>query len=435
MFEKLIFILLAFSLFVIIFLKFIRKNDTNYIIILLLQAIGITIGFIEIKFNISSIIILTIIRYILSVIIPLLIFIIEVKDFNFSELTSIVLAKFFKLIGNDKLSKQILVKLVTKYPESYMGHKLLAEYYENEGGMRRAIDEYVTSIDIKKNDFKSYFKIAKLLNELDKKNEAIQMLENLLKSKPDYYEASILLGDILCSEERFKEAISVYSEALRYTPNDFDLYYNLGIVYTRLSDFQMAKEMYERAATLNHLMYATNYNLGLIILIQKDYDLAERYFLKSLDGEYEADAYYGLAKIYVYKGEKDKAINFLNKAIELKPKLLKKANTDPSFNNIREYITVSVKMDDEEIKPKEDYNSNRSLTMVKLEEDAIKYLEDVAKLIEGMNDSIAKQKIEQKLDFIINREKIKKEKEEIEYEEIKSKKEKAEKEREERQNI
>ena len=243
MFEKLIFILLAFSLFVIIFLKFIRKNDTNYIIILLLQAIGITIGFIEIKFNISSIIILTIIRYILSVFIPLFIFIIEVKDFNFSELTSIGLAKFFKLIGNDKLSKQILVKLVTKYPESYMGHKLLAEYYENEGGMRRAIDEYVTSIDIKKNDFKSYFKIAKLLNELDKKNEAIQMLENLLKSKPDYYEASILLGDILCSEERFKEAISVYSEALRYTPNDFDLYYNLGIVYTRVSDFQMAKEM------------------------------------------------------------------------------------------------------------------------------------------------------------------------------------------------
>ena len=151
MFEKLIFILLAFSLFVIIFLKFIRKNDTNYIIILLLQAIGITIGFIEIKFNISSIIILTIIRYILSVFIPFFIFIIEVKDFNFSELTSIGLAKFFKLIGNDKLSKQILVKLVTKYPESYMGHKLLAEYYENEGGMRRAIDEYVTSIDIKKN--------------------------------------------------------------------------------------------------------------------------------------------------------------------------------------------------------------------------------------------------------------------------------------------
>ena len=432
MLERLIFILLSFFLFIIIFFKIIKKNDTNYIFILLMQAIGIAICFIEIKLSITKNNILVIARYILSIIIPMFIVIIEANDFNFSEIASIILAKFFKLIGNEKISKQILVKLVTKYPESYMGHKLLAEYYENEGGMRRAIDEYVTSIDIKKNDYKSYFKIAKLLNELDKKDEAIQMLENLLKTKPDYYEASILLGDMLCGEERFKEAINVYTEALKYTPNDFDLYYNLGIVYTKLSDFQMAKDMYGRAATLNHIMYATNYNLGLIVLIQKDYDLAERYFQKSLDGEYEAEAYYNLAKVYIYKGEKDKAINFLNKSIEIKPKLLDKANNDPTFNSIKQYITVSVKMNDEGKAPLEELKYNRSTTLINLEKDAIKYLEDISKLVEGMKETEAKQRIEQKLDYIINREKVKKEKEEIEIEEIK--KEKKEKEREERQS-
>ena len=433
MLEKLIFILLSFVLFVVTFFKIIKKNDTNYIIILLMQAIGITICFIEIKFNIFKNIILGIIWYLFSIIIPMFIVIIEANDFNFSEITSVALAYFFRLIGNDKLSKQILVKLVTKYPESYMGHKLLAEYYENEGGMRRAIDEYVTSIDIKKNDYKSYFKIAKLLNELDKKDEAIQMLENLLKTKPDYYDASILLGDLLCGEERFKEAISVYTEALKYTPNDFDLYYNLGIVYTKLSDFQMAKEMYERAATLNHIMYATNYNLGLIILIQKDYDLAESYFQKSLEGEYEAEAYYSLAIIYTYKCEKDKAINFLNKAIELKPKLLEKANNEPCFNNIKQYITVSVKMNNEEEKIYDDEpRNNRSINMINLENDAIKYLEDISKLVEGMKETEAKQKIEQKLDYIINRQKAKKEKVEMELEELK--KEKKEKDKEEIKN-
>ena len=432
MLERLIFILLSFFLFIIIFFKIIKKNDTNYIFILLMQAIGIAICFIEIKLSITKNIILVIARYILSIIIPMFIVIIEANDFNFSEIASIILAKFFKLIGNEKISKQILVKLVTKYPESYMGHKLLAEYYENEGGMRRAIDEYVTSIDIKKNDYKSYFKIAKLLNELDKKDEAIQMLENLLKTKPDYYEASILLGDMLCGEERFKEAINIYTEALKYTPNDFDLYYNLGIVYTKLSDFQMAKDMYGRAATLNHIMYATNYNLGLIVLIQKDYDLAEKKKKKSLDGEYEAEAYYNLAKVYIYKGEKDKAINFLNKSIEIKPKLLDKANNDPTFNSIKQYITVSVKMNDEGKAPLEELKYNRSTTLINLEKDAIKYLEDISKLVEGMKETEAKQRIEQKLDYIINREKVKKEKEEIEIEEIK--KEKKEKEREERQS-
>ena len=37
--EKILFNVIAFFLFVIVFVKLIRKNDTNYIIILILQAI------------------------------------------------------------------------------------------------------------------------------------------------------------------------------------------------------------------------------------------------------------------------------------------------------------------------------------------------------------------------------------------------------------
>ena len=175
------------------------------------------------------------------------------------------------------MAKSILVKLVSKYPQSYMGHKLLAEVYQKEGGMRRAIDEYVTAVDINKKDYKSFFKIADLLRDLGKKDEAIQMLEMLIKAKPDCYEGSCLLGELLCEQERFKEAANVYNAALIYNPGEFDLYYNLGIVYTRLSDFQMAKEMYEKAAAINHKMYGANYNLGLIAFIQRDYDTAEKF--------------------------------------------------------------------------------------------------------------------------------------------------------------
>ena len=54
MLEKLIFNILAFSLFIIVFFKIIRKNDTNYISILILEAIGIAISFIEIKLHITE---------------------------------------------------------------------------------------------------------------------------------------------------------------------------------------------------------------------------------------------------------------------------------------------------------------------------------------------------------------------------------------------
>ena len=225
--EKIFFNLISFSIFIIIFFKIIGKNDTNYIGILVLQAIGITISFIEIKIGINANTFFICLRYILSIIIPCLIILIELNGLNFSEILNSIMARFLIMIGDNKTAKNVLIKLVTQYPDSYIGHKLLAKIYEKEGGMRKAIDEYVKLVDIKGNDYQSYFKIADLLNELGQKNEAIQMLENLMKTKPDLYECSILLGELLCEQERFKEAERVYQEALRYKPTDFELYYNL----------------------------------------------------------------------------------------------------------------------------------------------------------------------------------------------------------------
>ena len=98
-----------------------------------------------------------------------------------------------KQYGNNKKSKEIWLHIADKYPESGLAHKKLAEIYEKEGGMRKAIDEYVKAVDLNKKDYDSYFKISYLLNELDKKEDAVVMLNNLLSKKSDYINASILL--------------------------------------------------------------------------------------------------------------------------------------------------------------------------------------------------------------------------------------------------
>ena len=241
--EKIIFNVVAFFLFVLIFFKMIRKNDTSYLGILILQAIGIAINFFEIILQIYQNIWAKIIMYLFAIVIPIFILALENKGKSFPELLAIFQAKVLLLFCDRTDAKTILIKLVTKYPESYLGHKLLAEIYEKEGGMRKSIDEYVKAIDIKKNDYDSYYRVAYLLNELGKKDESATMLQNLLQKKPDYYKASCLLGDILCDKEQFKEAITIYMGALRYNPNDYDLYYGLGIAYTRLNDFRKCKIM------------------------------------------------------------------------------------------------------------------------------------------------------------------------------------------------
>ena len=414
--EKIIFNLLAFSLFIVIFFKIFRRNDSNYVFLLVLQALGICISFVEISLKLEeSSIGWWILRYLLSVILPIIILVLEFRGLNFSELITVVFAKFCIMIGDNKAAKSLLIKLNEKYPNSYLGHKMLAEIYEKEGGMRKAIDEYVSAIDVRDNDHKSYFKIAELLKELGKKDEAIEMLNNLLKNKPDCYEASLLLGELLCEKERFKEAASIYQEALKYRPYDFELYYSLGIVYTRLSDFQLAKEMYEKAAEINHRLFAANYNLGLIALMQQDLEGAEKYFQESLYEELEPWAYYQLAKVYVLKGEKDKAINFLNKAIELAPLLLKRASKEKAFEKIKEYITVSARMDEKDDEEKDIEEEPEEEPVMKIQERvAREYLEEVTSFIEDMCEKDSKAKIEEKVNYIFNRERLKREKEQEE---------------------
>ena len=412
MLEEILFILIAFVLFMLIFSKIIRHNDYNYIAVLVVQAIGIAICFIEIKIGIHANFFFTLLRYLMSILLPATIIFLELKGINYSDLLITSIAKVLIAFGKDKEAKQMLLKLVEKYNDSYTAHVLLAQIYEKEGGRRKAIDEYVMALDIRGNDYDSYFKVARLLKELDKKDESTQMLQTLLRSKPDYLEATMLLGEILCEQERFKEAANVYQDALKYHSAEYDLYYSLGIVFTRLNDFSQAKEMYEKAASLNHKLFGAYYNLGQICFIEGDLEQAEQYFEKCLyDDELEAMSYYGLAKIYVIKGLKEKAITFMNKAIEIEPVLLKKAIREPVFKEIKEYITVSVKMDEKEPEEKvltdEDF-MDIPYTKELGEKQAQAHLEDTTSLVREINENTDREKASRIVTNIINKEKLRK---------------------------
>lgn len=194
MIYQIIFTITAFILFLyILFFKLVRKNDTTYLLILALQAFGILLNLLKINFNILNRTYGIIILYLLCIVIPLLVFILENKGINVSEIIMISNSQIYLWFNKTKKAKRILISLVTKYKNSYWGHKKLAYIYEKEGGMRKAIDEYVKVLDIKKDDYKSYYKISSLLNDLGQIDEAEEMLCTLSKSKPEIYDATKML--------------------------------------------------------------------------------------------------------------------------------------------------------------------------------------------------------------------------------------------------
>ena len=380
--EQFIFVVFSFAIFVYMFFKMIKNNDTSYVVILILEALGIALNFAEVLFNIQLNILMSILKYIFSIILPLIIIIMEMRDYNLIELINLTKARFYLMIGNDKKAKQALINLVTKRPECYQAHLLLAQVYEKEGGMRKAIDEYVQSVDLNKKDYDSYYKVTELLSNLDRKEEASEMLVNLLDKKPDMLQASLLLGDILIDKEMYKEAVNVYQEALKYHPTSYELNYDLGMAYTLLNDFQSAKMYYEKAAEFNSLLYNAKYSLAEIALIYKELEEAERRFLEVIDDEeLSADAYFELAKISLIKGEKETAIHYINTAIDINPKkIAEKVRNDVAFIPIIAKISIPFNLEEE---PEQENKNPKKLT--KKEKKAKEHLENMFEITRNLS--------------------------------------------------
>ncbi len=375
MVEKIIFSLISFLLFAYIFLfKMMKKNDTTYLAILICQAIGILINLIRILFNILNNAFAIVIMYVFSIIIPVAVFFLENKDINCSEWLQVSLAKVYRLLNNDKKAKDILINVISKYDKSYNAHKILGEIYEKEGGMRKAIDEYVKVLDLKPSDYVTYFKISTLLKELGKKDEAIQMLKILVKRKPELVEANKMLAELLLEEKKYKQAITIYVQAIKYDPNDAQMYYDLGIAYSRMNEFSLAKECFKKAVEEDSNYYNAFYRLGQISLLYRDIESAEKYFLESIYGETESKSYYQLAKIYMIKNNKPKAATNINSAIQLDYKYYKTAIEEPIFLPIKQML----------IKPEEE--SSPKIKESDKEKEISDYLDDTYNLTKYLNN-------------------------------------------------
>ena len=98
MLERMLFNIFALGLFLFLFFRMIQKNDTNYIYVLVLQALGIAIGFFALLMNIKLTTILIIITYIFSIVIPAIVILIEKKGITLTEAIYMTLYKFYNKV-------------------------------------------------------------------------------------------------------------------------------------------------------------------------------------------------------------------------------------------------------------------------------------------------------------------------------------------------
>ncbi|RLD85832.1 MAG: hypothetical protein DRJ07_02255 [Bacteroidetes bacterium] len=188
---------------------------------------------------------------------------------------------------------------------------------------------------------KAYSRINDLISKLDKQKN----LENLAFSYQTKADIEQNLGKYEESVKTAKNALKI-SLALKDSANIAFNYNLVGISYYFLSDYDSTKIYYERSydlkknlATDNKGLAASAYNLAILYedLAQREkalklYKEAEHYLLKTKDTiTFLSDIYVGLAHLYFFNKEIDKAEEYSEKALNVGMKSYGEFNPNMTF--------------------------------------------------------------------------------------------------------
>ena len=346
MIELIIFGIISLTLFTYIAKRSLEIRSYVSNIILILNIVGIIImPLIYVKTN-KIYMASRIISLILGIILPIVIIIIEyLTKVSYDEKIILYIAEFYEFIKNRKKAKDIIVKYLEKYDNSYLLHKKLATIYEKEGGTRKAIDEYVEAVSIKGTDYESYFRVIELLEYLDKKDEAITLIERLLKVYKRYPKAYIMYANLILEKGNLKEVAKIYEEGLSYNKESKEIMYNLASIYVRLNEYSLAKKNLESIFKLDKKSHIVCLNLAQIAMIEREYSEAKMYLdIAKKEKEIEDIVYYEIAKINVLERKEEEAISNLNKALEINPNIIGKINATEIFKEIRHHTIMKVEL-------------------------------------------------------------------------------------------
>jgi len=142
-------------------------------------------------------------------------------------------------------------------------------------------------------------------------------------------EASMLeleQGNLLYNERKFDEALEFFNKFAELNPDVYQIYFNIGDVYREKGEFDKANEQYaiaqakakEKADVVMQAKALAAY--GEICLRQEKYKEAQDFFTQSiaLNPKDEILAY-NVAEIFFGRNQTDKAIEYYQLAIQIKP--------------------------------------------------------------------------------------------------------------------
>lgn len=171
--------------------------------------------------------------------------------------------------------------------------------------------------------------------EKNKFEEALYALNNAIELIPDYPEAWYNKGYVLEELKRPDKALFAYNKAIELNTNYTDAWFAKGIALCELNEADKAVESFDRVIELDPQDYQALTLKGYALIQINRIDEAFKIFSAIIESNPDsADAWYNIACIYAVKGNMDKALECLSKAVKTDNTLKKYAPSDKFFKNL-----------------------------------------------------------------------------------------------------
>ena len=202
---------------------------------------------------------------------------------------------------------------------------LIGDVFVDQQNFDAAIDTYEGIDDASPISFAGKLRIASALHELDRKEQAFELLEGLVAAEPERIQALVQLGNLLRRDEDYARAESAYSRAIERlgTPEreDWTLFYARGIAYERTkqwpqaeADFLQALELEpEQPFVLNYLGYSW---VDMGMHLDKARGMLDRAVALRPNDGFIVDS---VGWVHYRLGEYPQAVETLERAVELEP--------------------------------------------------------------------------------------------------------------------
>ncbi len=155
-----------------------------------------------------------------------------------------------------------------------------------------------------------------------KAEEAITHLRNAIAIYPQYLKAHNDLGAQLLELNRLDEAEKELRSALNIDPAAFNPTLNLGIVLLKNHEMQSAIAVLQKAASMQSQSPAARFFYGLALMGASEGEQAEKEFVAAytLGGDQYAEALFYLGRIYMDRGDRTVARQYLERYLREAPK-------------------------------------------------------------------------------------------------------------------